>query len=631
MAPKLVIEEGDQQGLSFSLEEGEQWAIGRNPEECQFVIEDPQISRKHLLLQRSPEGITAQNVSHTNPIEINGEPLLLEESHLLENGDTVKMGSELLRYYDASEAQMMEEDYELSFAEEEPVPETTQPPPEEPMGKEQTSIEENITEEPILASPQHTIFGDEEGEIGQLAEIDFGIAEEGRWLLKVVGGPNAGAEFHMKTGNHYILGTDPKTNDIVFHDTSVSRQHARISISSDDELTVEDLHSRNGVLIAGVRIEHKQILLPSTIITLGTTSFIIYDREGEMQTIISPLLPSIVKVLQQDGKTPSQEEEEGELPSEMKESLSRVDSTIKTKEEKSFVNYVILSAILGLFALALIGTSSLFRSEPIALQTEEHADELIKNALYPFPAVRYTFNKGNDTILLIGHIATLAEKNQLLFNVQALKFIKGIDDTGIVIDETVWHEMNSILADNPAWHDISVHSPRAGQFILSGYLQTRKQAEQLSTYMNLNFPYLDLLTRQIVVEEDVINKVTEILQNNGFLQVVPKMNNGEVVLTGVVPQNRPEGFAKAIAQIKNIPGVRIVTNTTKTQMLEPDVINITDQYQIIGKSQVGQKFTVVINGRILSEGDDLDGMSIISITRNRIMLEKGGQKYRIDY
>lgn len=66
----------------------------------------------------------------------------------------------------------------------------------------------------------------------------------------------------------------------------------------DDELIIQDQKSRNGVLISGIQIDQQDSLLPGNIVTLGTTSFIVYDREGEMHTIISPLLPSIVKVLQ---------------------------------------------------------------------------------------------------------------------------------------------------------------------------------------------------------------------------------------------------------------------------------------------------------------------------------------------
>ena len=664
MVAKLVVEEGDLKGLTLSLEDGDMWTIGRDPDECQLVIEDPLVSRKHLIAHRTPEGITAQNLSDTNPVQINDEEIG-DQSRLLQNGDILKIGNELLRYYEDSSAHVVNgtpdtnnfeiSDSDMTDINDRDIPESDEMgeieiPPQET--KAAPLQEENVPqpEEPApslpstvpeadQALPQNTIFGEEEDDAGiaTLAEIDFGVIETGRWLLKVISGPNNGAEFYMQVGHSYILGTDPQTCDIVFHDTSVSRQHAKITVSSEDTLMIEDLKSRNGVLISGIPIENKQSLTPSSIVTLGTTSFVVYDREGEMQTIISPLLPSIVKVLQQE--SPKSDEIPAAVSAETKPAASAPPSeappplaeTPPPKPPRQLGPYIILTAIIGLFALAAIGTTSLFRAEPIIVQHQENADELIQQALKPFPAIRYTFNKSSNGLLLLGHVTTLSDKNQLLYNLGGLKFIKSIDDSGIVIDEYVWHEVNSILGNDPAWKGISIHSPAAGQFILSGYLQTRKQADQLSSYISLNFPYLDLLKKQIVVEEDVINQINSWLQSAQLFDIIPKMSNGEISLTGTAPSDRVDEIKEILDKIKQIPGVRIVNNLVRTQTAETGTINISDHYRVTGKSRIGSKYTVVINGRILSENDDLDGMTIIKITSDRVLLKNEGNKYRIDY
>ena len=157
---------------------------------------------------------------------------------------------------------------------------------------------------------------DQDMDENSIAQINFGMNETGRWLLKVVSGPNNGAEFYMQAGHSYILGTDTHSSDIVFHDTSVSRQHAKITVTAEDTLVIEDLKSRNGIMISGKQLEGKDTLSPSVIVTIGTTSFVVYDREGEMHTIISPLLPSIVKVLQHDEHKESQEMEKEGAPQE---------------------------------------------------------------------------------------------------------------------------------------------------------------------------------------------------------------------------------------------------------------------------------------------------------------------------
>jgi type III secretion system YscD/HrpQ family protein len=648
MVARLLIEEGDLKGLSLSLEEGDSWTVGRDPDECQLVIEDPLVSRKHFITRRSPEGFVVENLSTTNPLLVNDEEI--NAPRLLQNGDTLKIGNELLRFYENASARVLDEgtsdaefneienpspeEGDIIFESEEPTPPTptaipTPPPLPSPP-------QPPISEQPPR---QDTIFEDEDADLATLAEIDFGVIETGRWLLKVIGGPNNGAEFYMQASNNYLLGTDPQSCDIVFHDTSVSRQHARIIITPEDELFIEDLKSRNGVLMNGTLIEGRQTLIPNTIITLGTTSFVIYDREGEMQTIISPLLPSIVKMLQQE---PAKKEAPATTPIEPEMASIAAPAPAPTpppivetppppKPSRRFGPSIILAAIIGLFILAGIGTSTLFQEKPVIVQVQENTNELIQHTLQPFPAVRWTFNKSNGSLLLLGHVSTLSEKNQLLYKLGNLKFIKSIDDQNIIIDEGVLNEVNSLLSSNPTWRGITIYSPAAGQFILSGELKTRKQAEQLSSYLSLNFPYLDLLKKHIVVEEDVINQITAWLHHAQLSAVVPKMSAGEVTLTGTIPAEEVNQLNDIIAKIKQIPGVRIVANLVSFQTAETGVINISEHYPVTGQSRIGNKYTVVINGRILSEGDDLDGMTITQITAHHIMLERGGDKFRIDY
>ena len=87
-------------------------------------------------------------------------------------------------------------------------------------------------------------------------------------------------------------------------------------------------------------------------------------------------------------------------------------------------------------------------------------------------------------------------------------------------------KMNSILSKNPAWREITIYSPSSRAICPFGIFASRKQAEQLSSYINLNFPYLDLLKKQIVVEEDVITQITRIgCKKSNLTDVVPKMVN----------------------------------------------------------------------------------------------------------
>jgi type III secretion system YscD/HrpQ family protein len=621
MVAKLVAEEGDLKGVTLSLEEGEHWVIGRDPDECQIVVEDPSISRKHLLARRTSEGILVENLSSTNPVQINDEDI--STPRLLQQGDTLKIGNELFRFYEDDTAQLLNNGHQAATNE--------GPPPHQfsfPSAEEEPNHFPPSEEDPI--HPNNTLLEDEKEKF-PLAEIDFGIADTGRWLLKVIGGPNNGAEFHMQTGHTYLLGTDPHACDIVFQDTSVSRQHARISISDEDVLNIEDLRSRNGVVIDGKPIEGRQQLPLSVIVTMGTTSFVVYDREGEMQTIISPLLPSIVKVLQQEESAPKKEEA---LPIEMKEPEKAPLPVVETPPPKASFNWhnlIPLFIISGILGLGGFGLYNLFKDEPVVVQQQEDPNALLQQALAPFPSIKYSFNKSTGGLLLLGHVLTGTEKSQLMYNLQGLKFIKFIDDSGVIIDEYAWQEINSVLSRNPAWRGITIHSPSAGYFVVSGYLQTRKQAEQLSDQISVNFPYVDLLENKVIVEEDVTSQLNLMLQQHNLRHITAQMANGEVTFSGDIPADKVNDFSKVYEQAKTIPGVRLVRSLVKTNAPEMGIINISDIYQVTGQSRLGEKYTVVINGRIVSEGDLLDGMVITSITPQTIFLEKDGNKYRIDY
>lgn len=713
MAAKLVAEEGSLKGLVLSLEDGDQWVIGRDPDACQLLIEDPSASRKHLICRTTPKGILVENLSETNPVQVNDEEI--KEPRLLQNGDAVKIGAGTFRFYAEaaahlfaneekekaalkeaiSQSEVPSDDEEIEYdieesdtdkpaegrktseqnkeeqnpeklkqdkdnamgteaAEETPnlqdAPSTNiekedlpKSPPMEPETKEQlpseqaqnplTDLKDVPTHPDSIDEPKHdSIYEDEPSEKHSLAEINFGLLDTGRWLLKVISGPNNGAEFSMQTGNSYVIGTDPNACDIVFHDTSVSRQHARITVSQEDVLTIEDLKSRNGTMVDGTALKGKQPLIPNVLVAVGTTSFIVFDREGEMQTIISPLMPSIVKVLQNE--VPKKEEPEPVAATQPTEPISTQEQpqTLHPPHPTITAGALILIGILtGLFVIVGIGTSTLFRSEPVTITQAIDPYKSLEAALAPFPNVKFTFNQNTGQLLLVGHVLSTTDKSQLMYTLQGLPFIKSLDDSSVVIDEYVWREINQVLENNPDWKGINVMSTTPGHFVVSGYLQTRNQADRLNEYLNANFPYPELLEKKIIVDQEILGAINGILQSKGLKNLTTKLDNGEVSITGGIPTGKAEDMNAALTEIKDVRGVRGIRNLTTGIAPEQAIVNISDKYDITGISNLAGKLSVVINGRILMQGDSLDGMTVTSIQSNVIYLEKDGTKYKIDF
>jgi type III secretion system YscD/HrpQ family protein len=618
MAAKLVAEEGILKELVLSLEEGDHWVIGRDPDACQLLIEDPSASRKHALCQKTTEGILLENLSSTNPVQVNDEEV--SQPRLLRNGDAVRIGGNLFRFYETTSAEVFDE-------------EPTKNGLEEPIAEKSPSASAGPLPEQKKVEEEHedTIFGeDEDG--GDIAKIHFDLMEVGRWLLKVVGGPNSGAEFSMQAGNTYVLGTDPNTCDIVFHDNSVSRQHVRITVSPEDVLTLQDLKSRNGTRIEGELIEGQRPLPLQTLVVMGTTSFVVYDREGEMQTIISPLLPSIVKTLQHEEK--KDEKAEAEKISNAISAmplLAPEPPPVAKPKSHALGTFVVIAMLMGLFVIVGLGVSTLFKHEEVALTKPVDADKLLNDALTSFPSIKYSFNKTTGHLLLIGHLLTSSDKNELMYNLQGINAIKDIDDSGVIIDEYVWSEADMLLARNPLWKGISIHATAPGRFVLSGALQTRQQSEQLWDYVTRNFSYLDLLENRVVVEEDIVNAIRTALYERGLRAIKVEIVNGEIVVSGHVPVGKLPEVNTVVTKFKDVAGSRGIYSTVTEVAPQEAVVNISDRYTITGFSKTDSgNLAAIINGRILAQGDVLDGMKIIQITQSAVILEKDEVRYRIN-
>lgn len=640
MAAKLIAEEGLLKGLVLTLDQGNEWVIGRDPDASQLLIEDPSASRKHVLCRLTPEGFVIENLSDTNPVEVNDE--IISSPHLLHEGDTVKIGNGQFKFYTDNTAQ----NEEVPNGNATPEAEMAQIPPESlennpDLPTQQSEIDDEWD------TPHDSIF-DEEDEAKHNPQgndrpnlsspVSFDLLETGRWLLKVVGGPNQGAEFPMIAGGSYTIGTDPKTCDIVFHDTSVSRQHARITVGEEENLFIEDLNSRNGTLLEGVPLQGKKPLETNTLVTTGTTTFAVYDREGKMQTIISPLLPSIVKVLKDKEQKLAFEEEARKKSEESDQRAKSLEDLQKKlsdseahKRSSNLGGFILISIITGLFTIVGIGTLTLFQSEPQQEVKVADIDKQLSQALTPFPDVRYSFNEGSGRLFLVGHVMTQNDKNELLYNLTNVQSIRSIDDSGVIIDELVWREENALLNKNPEWRSVTITSPVAGKFVISGYLKTHKQAEQLYDFVSSSFPYLDRLDRQVVVEEDISNQVSSMLNQVGLIEIKSSFQNGELILTGGVPSGKQEIFQAVMNDFRKIPGVRSVRTTVNQLPQEASMLNISDRYEVTGFSKVGNNLNVVVNGRIVTRGDVLDGMRVTDISPHAIILEKDAVIYRIDY
>jgi type III secretion system YscD/HrpQ family protein len=558
MAGYLIGEEGPLDGLILRFEEGTEWVMGRDPDVVGLVLEDPMVSRRHVICRLTAEGYVLENLSAVNPATQNG--MIISEPVLLREGDIIQIGNTFFRFSES-------------------LPKIEVIPP-------------SLLEEPA-----------------DLTSLSVSSAPEAKWMIKVITGPNAGAEFYMHKGKTYVIGKDPELCDIIFQDMSVSRQHARITVDDNDMVYIEDLGSRNGTLVGGRMITDRHLLNSQTQVSLGTTSFLIIDLQQSRETIISeaPPLPE-------------------EAPAET--------STVPLKNWREMIipkKHLVLAGVIGIFLLVLfVSMVSLFNSEPVIVHTKDETSQ-VSEIVTKYPDIQFSYNKGSEKLFLTGHVLTSVEKQELMYQLRGLPFITSIEDS-VVIDEYVWENINALLITNPAWQGISISSPTPGKFVVRGYLQTLEQGQALSDYLNINFPYLDRLDNQVVVESNLTTQVQSMLLERGFNNVAYQLTDGEIVLSGRVDGKDSHRFDSLIKEFKAIAGVRMLKNYVIYTNEESSLVDLTTKYKVMGYSKKdGASQFVVINGKILSLGDNLDGMVITGISPTAVMLEKDGLKFKINY
>jgi hypothetical protein len=89
--PYLIAQTGPQQGERWLLQR-DQFLIGRGAE-CDIAIPDRQISRHHVRLLRTPEGIVVEDLGSKNGTHVNGARI--SAPTLLQDGDIIQVAFSL--------------------------------------------------------------------------------------------------------------------------------------------------------------------------------------------------------------------------------------------------------------------------------------------------------------------------------------------------------------------------------------------------------------------------------------------------------------------------------------------------------------------------------------------------------
>ncbi len=94
--PLLRVVEGFSQGSVLVLHRGV-YTLGRE-EDCDLVLPDPRVSRKHARVERDAAGTRLVDLNSTNGTFVNGQRV---QRHQLRNGDRIGLGGVVLEYVEA--------------------------------------------------------------------------------------------------------------------------------------------------------------------------------------------------------------------------------------------------------------------------------------------------------------------------------------------------------------------------------------------------------------------------------------------------------------------------------------------------------------------------------------------------
>lgn len=205
---RLVVVQGEGQGLQLRLDERHGFAVGRSPQ-ADLVLHDPAVADVHLRAYREGAGWLAFDMSNAGFVH-NGARVMRAE---LAPGDTLQVGASVLRLLsDAAPAS--------------PEMPAATPPAEPP-------------------------------------------APAGAFLLATKGN-DAGKTFPLGLKPAVILGRGVST-DITLWDIRASRAHARID-SRQGRHVVSDLASSNGTYVNDRRLKAPHELRPGDVIRIGSTA-----------------------------------------------------------------------------------------------------------------------------------------------------------------------------------------------------------------------------------------------------------------------------------------------------------------------------------------------------------------------
>ena len=316
---RLTVESGPDEGTSLEVA-GDQVVIGRD-EECQLVLHDDKVSRRHASIDLLPDGrfvlvdFGSSNGTLVNGTRVDG-PYELQGNERLRLGDTViavhlpggrtvvASRGVMLRIESGDQhgRQVEVTGTEFVIGRSEGC-DLVLPDPTVSARHAELSVDATGSVTLLDLGSRNGTFVNgrqvyervplEGGERVRMGDTVVSlvtarapgvtvVAEVGAWLT-VESGPARGTTVKV-TGDEFVIGRDPSC-DLVLPDASVSHQHASLEVTGPGKAILTDLGSRNGTFVDGQQVYGVEELRGGERLKIGDTELVF----GEMPVRGAPV------------------------------------------------------------------------------------------------------------------------------------------------------------------------------------------------------------------------------------------------------------------------------------------------------------------------------------------------------
>ncbi|MBM3856343.1 MAG: FHA domain-containing protein [Verrucomicrobia bacterium] len=447
------------------------------------------------------------------------------------------------------------------------------------------------------------------------------------WLIKVLNGPNAGAQ--ILVSGEVTVGTSVDC-DLILNDPHICSVHCQIKKGEEESF---DIVPKEGIVfINGKKLEEAAGKLKlGDVLTLGSTHL----TGGPSEQLWPPVtIPNIQEVRAEAAPAPAREE-----PKVPPAAMPKATSLKKrfALSRPSILSLIIVGAFLflGISFLKILVHKNLMVNKlefkPSSFQQTEEVDmrqdqkvtqSAIQNLQKLFPKIYIkpvNVNGQNVCYIYTKDQIEYDEVRRILNkrNLPVASLLISIDD----IDDSGTAMMQALNLS------VSITVDERGRATWTGYVPTQKVFDSMKEQIARDIPAITENTFHIILGEEAAKKAMNILMKNQFgaIVVTPERNN--LTLTGSVFDGDQPRWKKAIQELETTFGNKVKFANLVLVSPTPVQQQIFFNAPVVSVSVSSFPYAVLQNGEHIFIGAKVrNGYTVEAITTKGIELVGQGSK-----